>query len=309
MPLDPQMKTILDGMANANMAPIEEQDVEYARHVLDGLAALVGPGPEVGSVEDRNIDGPGGPLPVRIYRPDIEGTLPAIVWFHGGGWVIGSIEHHDTVCRQMANGVGAVVISVEYRLAPEHRFPAATDDCLAATRWVHDHAAELGISPDRLAVGGDSAGGNLAAVTALRARDEGGPTIKFQLLVYPVTDAAMDTPSYSENSSGYMLTAGGMAWFWDHYLGPDGDPAHPHASPLRAEDLTGLPPALVLTAEFDPLRDEGEDYAARLGKAGVDTTLIRYDGLIHGFFSQGRLFDATQAVVDETCKALHVALG
>jgi acetyl esterase len=230
-----------------------------------------------------------------------------LAYFHGGGFVYCSLETHDNTCRRLANATGATVVSVDYRLAPEHAFPAAADDCLAATRWVHDHADELGGDPARLAVGGDSAGGNLAAVTALRARDEGGPALVAQLLVYPVIDAACGTLSFDENGEGYFLEAPTMRWFWEQYLaGADG--RHPHASPCNAADLSGLPPAVVVTAEFDVLRDEGEHYAELLRAAGVDARSHRYDGMIHGFFSIPMLFPeadaATTALADGLAEAL-----
>jgi acetyl esterase len=209
----------------------------------------------------------------------------ALVYFHGGGWVLGSVITAHGVCAALAHESRYTVVSVDYRLAPEHPFPAAVEDAWAATTWVHKHGAELG-APGPLAVGGDSAGGNLAAVMALRARDRGLP-LAFQLLVYPVMDADLDTTSYPENAQGYWLTRAGMAWFWDQYL-PDGDRFHPDASPLRAEDVSGTPPALVITAEYDPLRDEGEAYARRLEEAGVPVTLSRYDGLIHAFHPRPR---------------------
>jgi acetyl esterase len=258
--------------------------------------------PEVATIEDRVIPGPEGEIPVRIYAPDAPAPRPVIAFFHGGGFVICSVATHDGLARRLANAAGAVVVSVEYRLAPEARCPAAAQDCYAATQWIHEHAADLGADPDRLVVTGDSAGGNLAAVVALMAREQGGPPIRQQVLVYPVIDAACDAPSYTENAEGYFLEATGMRWFWDHYLGPDGDGAHHHASPIRAGDLSGLPPAVVITAEFDPLRDEGEAYAEALQAAGVPVTVRRYDGMIHGFVSMPMLFpearDALTLIVD-----------
>ncbi|MYH68007.1 MAG: alpha/beta hydrolase, partial [Dehalococcoidia bacterium] len=250
-----------------------------------------------------------GDIPVRIYRPTEAGNHSLLVWYHGGGWVIGDLDGADVTCRELAAKSGSVVVSVDYRLAPEHRYPAAHEDCYAATVWAAENAAELGADASKLAVGGDSAGGNLAAVVSLRARDEDGPAIRFQLLVYPVTDHDYGTDSYRDNADGYLLTRDGMEWFWNHYLGPDGDGSHPHASPLRAEDLSGLPPAHVITAEYDPLRDEGEAYAKRLQEAGVDVTQTRYAGQIHAFYGMhGVLDDATNAA-DESAEKLKAALA
>jgi acetyl esterase len=222
--------------------------------------------------------------------------------------VIGDLESHDTVCHRLAAGVPAVVVSVDYRLAPEHRFPAAVDDCDAATIWVSEHAADLGADTARVAVAGDSAGGNLAAVVSRRSRDRGGPPIVFQLLIYPGTDMTRSLPSHVENGSGYLLDSDTMTWFLGNYL--DGaDERHPDASPLFVEDLSGLPPALVVTAEFDPLRDEGEAYAERLADAGVEVTLSRYDGMIHGFYGLDSVFSSARQATEETITALQKALA
>jgi acetyl esterase len=279
--------------------------------MFEGMAALAGEPLEMAGVEDLEIPGPAGnQIPVRVYTPTTGQSLrPLVVYFHGGGFVIGNIDSHDATCRELAHLAEAVVVSVDYRLAPEHAGPAAAEDCYAATRWVADNAAALGGDPLRLAVAGDSAGGNLAAVVPLIARDRGGPPIAFQLLIYPVTDLTMSQPSMEENAEGYMLTAAGLRWFYDHYLGGAGDPKDAVLSPLFASDLSGLPPALVLTAEFDPLRDEGEAYAARLIAAGVPVAVKRYDGLIHGFFAMGLVLDAARAAVAETAAQLKTALA
>jgi acetyl esterase len=254
-------------------------------------------GEPVGSVEDRTIDVGGASIPVRIYKlANASGTLPVLVWYHGGGWVIGNLDGADFACRMLTNASGAAVVSVDYRLAPEHRFPAAADDCFAATKWVVEHASELGVDGSRLAVGGDSAGGNLAAVVCQMAKKAGGPAIRLQVLIYPVTDYSFATTSYTENADGYLLTRESMEWFWGHYLGDD-DGSHPKASPLREADLAGLPPAVVVTAEFDPLRDEGEAYAKRLREAGVKVEAKRYDGQIHGFFANPLIDDGKEAAV------------
>jgi acetyl esterase len=286
VPLDPQVAALLEQMAALGARPFNEMTPEEARAQMlanRGQQPVV----PVEQVVDRTVLGLAGEIPVRIYTPAGSGPLPVVVYFHGGGWVIGNIESHDATCRALANESGCIVVSVDYRLAPEHKFPAAAEDSYAATVW----AAEFGGDASRLAVAGDSAGGNLAAVVALMARDRGGPRIAFQLLVYPVTDFSFDRPSYSENAEGYLLSRDAMRWFWNHYLAEEAEGLHPHASPLRAESLAGLPPALVLTAEFDPLRDEGEEYAAKLREAGVPADLVRYDGLIHGFFSFFQVID------------------
>jgi acetyl esterase len=310
MPLDPQARAFLDEMNSLGGQPLYTMGVDGARRVMDLLATLRPPLAPVASAVDRRIPGPAGEIPVRVYTPNGTAPFPVLVYFHGGGWVIGGLETHDGVCRALADGAGCLVVSIDYRLAPEHRYPAAAEDCYAATRWTAAHAAELGADAARLAVGGDSAGGNLAAVVSLMARDRGGPPIAFQLLVYPVTDARADTSSYRDNAEGYLLTAGDMDWFWGHYLGDDrANGAEPYASPLRATDVSRLPPALVITAEFDPLRDEGEAYAAHLKEAGVAARVTRYDGMIHGFFGMGHLMDKAKAAVTEACAALKQAFA
>jgi acetyl esterase len=221
---------------------------------------------------------------VRIYWPSETPGLPILVYFHGGGWVLCNLDTHDETCRSLAKQASCIVVSVDYRLAPEHRFPAAVEDCHAATKWVAENARSLGGDASRLAIGGDSAGGNLTASVALLARERGGPSLAHQLMIYPVTDARFDTQSYRDNGEGMFLTTNAMRWFWEQYLPTPADGANPHASPLRAEDLRGLPPATVITAEMDPLRDEGEAYGRRLGEAGVPVEVRRYDGVIHGFF-------------------------
>jgi acetyl esterase len=260
----------------------------------------------VATIADRTIPGPGGPLRLRVYTPSGPGPFPLLVFFHAGGFVVCDLDTHDPMCRNLCSGANCVVVSVDYRLAPEHRFPAAPDDCLAATRWAGEHAAELGADPARVAVAGDSAGGTLAAVTALRVRDEGGPRLAGQLLVYPPTDLELPArPSLVENAEGYWLTSKDMAWFRGLYLNDPSEARHPHASPMHAADLRGLPPALVITGEYDPLRDEGEEYAARLRNAGATTAVSRYDGVIHGFFSLRGLVDKSDAAVEEACAWLR----
>ena len=298
MPLDPQAKQILDMMAAAGMGNLTEGTAQEVRARSEAMPRI--PGPEVAAVADHKIAGPLGDIPVRVYTPEGVGAKPAIVWFHGGGWVIGSVDGSDGSVRGLANATGCVMVSVDYRLAPETKFPGPAEECFAATKWVAENAAMLGVDASRIAVGGDSAGGNLAAAVAQMAKARGGPGLGFQLLVYPVTDFAFDTPSYTENAEGLLLTQEGMRWFWDHYLSSPADGANPMASPARATDLSGLPPAHVITAEFDPLRDEGEAYAAKLRAAGVAATCTRYDGMIHGFFGMTAAVDKAKEAVAES---------
>jgi acetyl esterase len=270
---------------------------------------LLNPPPvdDVGSVNDRTIPGPAGEIPVRVYTPLKSGAgRGVLVYFHGGGWVIGDLDSHDAVCRAVSNAAECVVVSVHYRLAPEHRYPAAADDAYAATVWVAEHAVELGVEPTQVAVGGDSAGGNLAAVVALMARDRGGPALAFQSLVYPVVDTGFETPSYTENGEGYSLGRADMGWFLDHYVEASAR-LEPYAAPLRAAHHRDLPPALVITAEYDPLRDEGEAYAARLQQAGVPVTVRRIPGMMHGFVSQLGVFHQSRAAIAEIGSALKSA--
>ncbi|HEY3839706.1 MAG TPA: alpha/beta hydrolase [Bryobacteraceae bacterium] len=285
--LDPKIREILEQVEATGGPPLETLSPPEARQAaIDGLAEWRGDAETVAGVENRTIPGPASNIPIRIYNPEGQAPFPALIYFHGGGWVVCDLDTHDIICRAITRRSGAVVIAVDYRLAPEHKFPAAVDDCYAATCWVATHAAELGIDPRRIAVGGDSAGGNLATVVSLRSRDEFGPAIALQAMVYPVTDlSSFDTSSYREFADGYSLTKVEMEWFRDHYLNQPEDGRSPHASPLLAPDLRGLPPALILTAEFDPLRDEAEAYAKRLQEAGVPVKCTRYPGMIHPFFS------------------------
>lgn len=305
MPLDPQVQAVLEQMQAMNLPPLNAMTVEEARAAASAMSEMHGVPDPVASVDNLAVTGPAGEIPVRVYTPEQSGPLPILVYFHGGGWVIGDLETHDPLCRTLCNACGCIVASVDYRLAPEHKFPAAAEDAYAATQWIAEHAAEFGGDPQRLAVGGDSAGGNLAAVVALMARDRRGPEIVCQLLIYPVTDSACDTASYRDNGDGYFLTAEMMQWFWSQYLNSEADRENPHAAPLRARNLRGLPAALVITAEFDPLRDEGEAYAARLRDAGVAVQLKRYDGMIHGFFGMGAVIDQARTAVDEVAATLQ----
>jgi acetyl esterase len=310
MPLHPQARKMLDDMAAAGAKPNFTLSVQEARdNMLARVSTYAGEPVTLARVEDRLIPGPGGGLPVRLYWPENTGILPAFVYFHGGGWVVGSVDTHDHVCRAIAKQAGCLVVSVEYRRAPEFRFPAAAEDAYAATAWVASNAASLGADPARVAVGGDSAGGNLATVVCLMAREKGGPRLVYQVLWYPVTDFNFDTPSYLENAEGLQLWREDMIWFWRHYLGDPAIADDPLASPLRAKDLRGLPPALVITAEYDPLRDEGEAYAARLREADVRVEMLRYEGMIHGFISRAALLDLGKHALDLTAESLRKALA
>src|SRR5208282_5035723 len=282
--LDPQMKIILDTFNAAGPMFLRAETAEQARAKMRALIeANPIPGPAIYRVEDRQIPGAAGSIAARVYTPESSPPMGVLVYFHGGGWVLGDLESHDRVCRALANGAACVVVAVDYRLAPEHGFPAGAEDCYAATKWVAENAASLGADPARLAVGGDSAGGNLAAVVSMMARDRGTPAINFQLLLYPVTDCALDTPSHKEFAAdGYVLSRADMEWFWKNYLDTSAEKNNPYACPLRAKNLKNLPPALILTASHDPLRDEGERFAERLIAAGVKVTCTRYEGVTHG---------------------------
>jgi acetyl esterase len=317
MPLHPDARALIDLLDGAFPALGEEvTDAAQARRILaEQPAPPIEPVP-VGHVENRMVPGAEGEVPARVYWPRQDPRpagrdgaagepLPLIVFFHGGGFVLCDLDTHDAVCRNMANMIDAVVLSVDYRLAPETRYPGGVEDAYAATCWAHAHAAELGGDPERLVVAGDSSGGNFAAVVALMARDRGGPPIAFQLLIYPVADHDFTSPSYVENGDGYFTTATHMRWYWDQYTGGEQDRNDPYLSPLRARDLSGLPPARVITAEFDPLRDEGEAYATRLAEAGVETTSRRFDGMFHGFFTFSAIFPPGQAANEEEFATLR----
>jgi acetyl esterase len=306
MPLDPQARLVLDNLP-AGLLDVRTQTPAQLRSLYQGQTTIF-PAEPVANVASRRVPGPAGEIPVRVYTPAGAGPRPAIAFFHGGGWVIGNLDTHDGTARKLANASGCTVVSVDYRLAPEHRFPAAAEDCYAALCWLAENAAAVGVRADALAVAGDSAGGNLAAVTAQIARDRRGPDLAFQLLVYPVIAPDFDTPSYRENAEGYLLTRDTMRWFWDQYVPDPYERAHPYASPLAARDLAALPPALVITAEYDPLRDEGEAYARSLRAAGVPVTASRYDGVIHGFLSFSDFMEQGKRAVEESGAALRAAL-
>jgi acetyl esterase/lipase len=314
MPLDPAVADLLrelEAMGSPLLAGATPETArERFRRLTVGLRQpehVV----EVASTEEIEVDGGAGSLPARVYRPAAAGPLPTLVFFHGGGFVIGDLDTHDNQCRRICREVEVVVLSVAYRLAPEAPWPAAVEDCLAATRWAGMQLDQLGGDPSRLAVGGDSAGGNLAAVTAQVLRGEGGPSLAAQLLIYPGTDFAADPgtyPSRIENANGYLLTEADMLWFADHYAGAAADGRDFRLCPLRGE-LAGLPPAVVATAEFDPLRDEGDAYAEALKQAGVRVEHHRFPGLIHGFFDLAAISPACDAAVRRTCASLRDVLG
>ena len=295
MPLDPDIADMLAAAAAADVPALSDGTPEVARRNYN--AAPKPKGDELVRVEDRTLPGPAGDVPVRIYADSTESDLPMIAFFHGGGWVLSSIDGHDSLARRLAKRTGALVVSVEYRLAPEHPFPAPHDDCRAVTEWLAANGRELGGDPARLAIAGDSAGGNLAAGVALRARDQGLP-LTYQLLIYPCIDDRQSRPSMTDNAEGYFLTARDMAWFWDHFV-PAEHRDNPYAVPARATDLTGVAPAHVQTAEFDPLRDEGEEWAERLTAAGSTSTCTRFDGVVHGFVSRWEQMSGALAAHDE----------
>jgi acetyl esterase len=307
MPLDSQAFAMLQAEQALGLPPRHTVSAAEARTMPS--ARTPAPVEPVYSVVDRAVPGSEGEIPVRIYQPSADASLPCLVFFHGGGWVIGSIAQIDATCRVLANRASCTVVSVDYRLAPEYRFPAGAEDCYDVTKWVAGHAEDLGVDRKRLAVGGFSAGGNLAAVVAMMARDRGGPAIAFQFLGYPITDCDFGRSSYLENAEGYGLSRADMLWFWDLYVTREEDKAHPYVSPIRAEDLAGLPPALVITAEFDPLRDEAEDFAQQLAAAGVECQCTRYDGMVHGFMGAAHLLDKGAMAIDETVAALRAAFA
>lgn len=310
MPLDPQAQTLLEQMAAMGGPALNTLTPQQARQMM-GAMNFGGEVEPVGKVENRTILGSTGEIPVRIYTPaeNSSGPFPVLVFFHGGGWVIGDLDSHDGLCRSLTNQAGCVTVSVDYGLAPEHKFPAAPEDCYAATQWVATNTAAFNGDAARIAIGGDSAGGNLTAVVAQMARERGGPPLVFQLMIYPATDFTADLPSLRENSDGYFLTKADMDWFTRHYVNSEEDYRHPLASPNLTADLSGLPPALIITAEFDPIRDEGELYGNRLKEAGVPVTVSRYNGMIHGFLSMAPMLDQGKQAIAEAARALHAAFS
>jgi acetyl esterase len=309
VPLDPQVVAMRERSARAGTRPLYTMSLEQARAAdLAAIQAASGGGEPVHSVLDRTIPGPVGELPIRVYRPDAPGPLPVLVYFFGGGWTLGSVETSDAVCRNLTNATGAMVVAPGYRLAPEHRFPAAVHDCHAALDWIAKNPAAIGADPTRIAVAGDSAGGNLAAAVTLLARGRGGPGLAAQVLVYPNTDYLADGGSLRENADPYLFNHTSVDWYWGHYLSDPADGHDPLASPLRAPTLSGLPPALIVTAEYDPLRDQAEAYARRLSESGVPVRCSRYDGMVHGFFCMYGELDAGRRALAEVAAFLRAHL-
>jgi acetyl esterase len=312
--LHPQARALLDLIEQRGVAPMQSLSPVEARLFYRDRRALTQPdAPPMAEVAELSAEGPHGAIALRLYRPerrsDAPAPLPVLVYFHGGGWTIGDLDTHDVLCRELANASRCAVVSVDYRMGPEHRFPAAVDDCLAATRWVRREAQALGLDASRLAVGGDSAGGNLAAVVAIAARDSGTLPICYQLLIYPATDMRRGHASHTSNATGYLLERETISYYHDNYID---DPAHDldwRASPLLCDDLSRLPPALVLTAGFDPLRDEGLEYADALVAAGNRATYVCFERQIHGFITMGRVLEEAHAAVALCAAELARALG
>lgn len=309
MPLHPQAAAFLAVWNRVNTAPLETTPVEITRN---SLMAGIGPlkdCPELARIETLSIDGTDGPLRIRIYQPPGETPQPVCLYFHGGGWVLNSIDTHDDLARRLADAGGCTVISVDYRLAPEHKYPAAVEDAWSALEWTVRQGGEYGIDVGRIAVCGDSAGANLAAVLCLLTRDRQGPPIRSQVLAYPITDCDFDRFSYQTNAEGYFLTRSQMQWFWEQYVATPEQMREPYASPLLADSLADLPPAVVLTAEYDPLRDEGEAYGTALAAAGIPATLVRYPGMIHGFLKRVESFDDARSAIQLIGKELRSRLA
>ena len=303
--LHPQCKAFLDQLASMGGRPMHEMTPAEARG-LSLPPELAGPERPMHSVVNRTVPGPAGQIPVRIYTATADRKLPGLIYFHGGGFILGTLDSSDRPCRDLAHLSGRVVVSVDYRLAPEHPFPAAVDDACAATKYVLEHAGEFGIDDSQIAIGGESAGANLATVTALKLRQSVAPPLTFQLLVYPQVDFHDDSPSMREFADGHFITSDLLAYFAGHYFETGQDRRHPDASPLNA-DLRGVPPAFVLTAECDPLRDQGEAYARKLREAGVAVTLKRHDGMIHPFFSLAGIIDGGRTAIADAAAALRAA--
>jgi acetyl esterase len=309
MGVHPQVQALLEELISSGRPSSMSLPLPDGRRNFDELFRSLSSTAEVVRTEDRMVPGPAGEVEVRVYTPSGKPPLPVLVFFHGGGWVFGSIEAYDGLCRALASASRAVVVSVAFRLAPEHRFPAALQDCHSVTEWVYANHSELLGDPARLAVGGDSSGANLAAAVALTARDRGGPPIAFLLLVYPAVDPEMTSPSYHENREDPFLSRAEMVWYWDQYLDSAGDRKDPYAAPLHAENLGGLPPTHIVTAGFDVLRDEGEALAAKLREAGVPVTLRRYDDMVHGFLIMGRYLDSARQGIEDVGQVLRQTLG
>jgi acetyl esterase len=308
MPLDPQVKAILEEDAARGLPPYNELEPDAARKQMLDLSPPVDPQLAAGRLEERLIPGPQSSIPLRLYYPHGDPPYALQVYYHGGGWVIGDLETHDALCQALAKTSECLVVAVDYRLAPEHPYPAAVEDAYAATCWAADNAVSLDADPRRLAVIGDSAGGTLATVVSMMARDKGGPEISLQVLIYPITDYNFDTPSYLKNERGYMLSREMMQWFWNHYLEDTAVAGHPYVSPLQAQNLDGLPQAMILTAEYDPLCDEGQAYARKLQACGINTTHSHYEGMIHGFIRMTARLDQAKRALEEVSGKIKATL-
>ncbi|MFO1350665.1 MAG: alpha/beta hydrolase [Gammaproteobacteria bacterium] len=307
---DPEVKRLLElaaqmGLPDVNTLPVAEARAQF----LGTRPALAGALASVHAVHDAAVPGPSGSVPIRLYRPAASSPLPALIYFHGGGWVIGNLDSHDDICRALCAHSSCAVIAVDYRLAPEYKFPAAVDDALAATRWIAEHAPTFGVDPARLAIGGDSAGGNLAAAVTQIIRDGGGPAIRLQLLIYPATDMTLASPSIRRFAEGYRLTRAAMQWFVGHYLHSEADRHDTRASPLFAQNFRDLPPTYIITAGFDPLLDEGRAYADKLQASGVAVEYRCYEGMIHGFFGMAGALSMAGEAQRDAARALKQALG
>jgi acetyl esterase len=308
--LNPQVQEYLHGLSEQGLPPLYRLPLAEARETYRDLSVPDEPPESVGSVTDRTISGPNGDIPIRLYRPTADGPRPALAFFHGGGWMLGGIETHDALCRALTNAADCVVVAVDYRLAPEHRFPDGLEDCYAATQWLADNAEAIGATPGALAVAGDSAGATLALGVSLLARDRGGPSIDYQVLAYPPADFGFETDSYEENAQGYFLTRKDMERFWNGYVRSELDGDHPYAAPLQADRLDGVPPAFLLTCGFDPLRDDGRALAERLNAAGVPIRHVQYGDMIHGFLTMlaDPELDRARAAIDEIGDAVRSEL-
>ncbi|MDT3433330.1 alpha/beta hydrolase [Haloarcula sp. 1CSR25-25] len=309
--LNPQVQEYLHGLSEQGLPPLYRLPLAEARETYRDLSVPDQPPEPVGSVTDRTVPGPNGEVPIRIYRPTGDEPRPALAFFHGGGWMLGGIETHEALCRALTNAADCVVVAVDYRLAPEHRFPDGLEDCYAATQWLAANAEEIGATPGALAVAGDSAGATLAFGVSLLARDRGDPSIDYQVLAYPPTEFGFETDSYEENAQGYFLTRKDMERFWNGYIRSELDGDHPYAAPLQADRLDGLAPTFLLTCGFDPLRDEGRALADRLDAAGVPTRHVQYDDMIHGFLTMlaDPELDRAREAIDEIGDAVRSELG
>lgn len=304
--IDPEARAYLDWVQSLGLPPLAEQGAEEARRLNRARVPMLAGEPEpVERIEDVRVPAPGGTIGGRLYASVRGPALPALLYMHGGGWVVGDLDSHDSVCRALARRAGCLVLSLDYRLAPEHRFPAGIEDAWAGLVWLRENAAAIGADPNRLAVGGDSSGGNLAAVLARWARDRDGPRLAAQLLIYPVIDFDLDTPSYRDVGTGYGLTRESMRWYWEQYLADPLDGASPNASPLRATDLSGLAPALLITCELDPLKSEGSAYAASLAAAGVPVEHIHEAAMIHGYIRMAGAISRARKSWDDCARFLR----